>query len=86
MAGWVRRGSLRGPAGPRGESVVSVAAETPQSAEDGDVALLTGEAGVVTGVAIWRDEATIPGEGTVPGSATFPRQEGWNVAECGDGQ
>ena len=37
MAGWVKQGSLKGPAGPRGESVLALGTDAPQSPQDGDV-------------------------------------------------
>lgn len=78
MAGWVRAGSLRGPAGPRGESVVAAGEAAPEFAREGDVWLVTDGTGL-TGAGVWHDEGLSPSGTTFPGPGTSPRAKGWNV-------
>lgn len=56
---WTKIGNIMGP---RGESVVSIGPEAPASADDGDVALLTGEDGALDGVGIYSAGALYPSD------------------------
>lgn len=81
MAGWVKQGSLKGPAGPRGESVLALGTDAPQSPQDGDVWLETDSEGDLLSIATWRDKGTYPAATVYPGEATMPSHDGWNHNE-----
>lgn len=81
MAGWVKQGSLRGPAGPRGESVLALGPDAPQSPKDGDAWLETDAEGDLVSIATWRDAGTYPSGATYPGPGTVPSHDGWNHNE-----
>lgn len=77
MAGWVKEGSLRGPVGPRGESVLSLGQTPPQSPLEGDVWLVQDEQGRLAEVDVWHDSGTDPSTGTYPSASTYPCPAGW---------
>ena len=77
MAGWTKAGCLRGPAGPRGESVLSLGQTPPVSPLEGDVWLVQNEQGRLDSVAAYHETGTVPASGTYPSQETFPCPQGW---------
>ena len=81
MSGWVKQGSLKGPAGPRGESVLALGPEAPSSPQNGYAWLVTDDDGALESIATWRDVGTYPSGATYPSSETVPSHDGWNHNE-----